>query len=452
MKLQILCKKNIKYVLLFLFFFLCLQFFYVSFQGDLVYNYGFSYAVARGEIPYKDFNMIIPPFGAFLYAIPLLIFGSELVVYNLFQAFLLCVLFYFLFRLFDKKAYLFLVIFSLILPFPFVTGLFGGYNFLLLLEIVVLLYLEKNKGNDYLIGFILGLSILTKQTVGFCLALVSFYYLFKDKKKLLKRVGGFLIPCFTFFIYLIVTGSFVPFFDLCLFGMFDFTSSNGTIMDYNFILFIICFIIIIYKIFKDKKNIINYYVLAFSSIAVPLFDYYHVTLFIFVLLFLFVDKLKIKYREFLLGFNCFIFAISMSLTWFGLLYHFKPNISNFEGFRLLTINKKVEHETKNINNFIKENKDSNLIILGANAYFFKICNGMDINYYDLLNYGNHGYDGTNKIIKMLEEEDDPIFIINIKEYEDSSSDRQQINKIVMKYVMDNYKVIKEVGEYKIFSE
>ena len=63
-----------------------------------MYNYGFSYAVSLGEVPYRDFNMIIPPVGALIYSIPFLLFGSNLIVFNLYQALLLCILFY-LFKL-----------------------------------------------------------------------------------------------------------------------------------------------------------------------------------------------------------------------------------------------------------------------------------------------------------------------------------------------------------------
>lgn len=448
--MQAMIRRNFKFVLLFVFFFFCLQFFYSSFQGDLIYNYGFSYAISRGEIPYRDFNMIIPPFGAFFYAIPFLLFGSNLVVLNLFQALLICLLFWFLFRLFDKKTYLFIPILCMTIPIPFATSLFAGYNFLLLLELVILIYLEKNNGNDYLIGVVLGFCILTKQTVGFFLCLVSFYYLFKDSKKVFRRIIGLLIPCSIFFIYLLVTKTFMSFLDMCLFGMLDFTSSNGTIRDYNFILYIVLASLVLYRIIKDKLDINNYYVFAFSTVAVPLFDYYHVTLAILAFLFLVVDKIKINYKELTLGFNCFLFALSLALIWFGFKYEFSPNITNFNRFEGKIMNKSIEKETKEINKFIKKNKDKNLIILGANAYFFKITNDLDINHYDLLNYGNHGYNGTNKIIEMIKNEKDPIFIININEYEDDSSSRQQINKDVMKFVKDNYEIKKTIGEYVVY--
>lgn len=450
--MQTFIKKNIKYLLLFVFFFLCLHFFYCSFQGDLIYNYGFSYAISRGEIPYKDFNMIIPPIGAFLYAIPLILFGDSLIVLNLFQAFLLCVLFKILFKLLDKKAFLFLPIIAMCYPIPFVTSMFAGYNFLLLVELFVLLYLEKYRKSDYLIGFIIGLSILTKQTVGLCFLLPSLYYFFKKRRKFYKRLLGVICPCLVFLIYLVISGSLYQFIDMCFLGMFDFASSNGTIMDYNFIIFLIELILIIYFIYKDRENINNYYVLSFLIISVPLFDYYHVSLSLLGFLFLLIDKIKIEYSSSILGLNSFLLAFSLPLIWFMFLYDFHmPHLTNFNHFELMSMNKKVEKETKNINSFIEKNKDKNIIILGANAYFFKITNNLDINHYDLLNYGNHGYNGTNKLINMIKKEKKPIFIINIKEYEDHSSIRQQVNKVVMKYVIDNYDKVKVIGEYNIYS-
>ena len=58
----------------------------------------------------------------------------------------------------------------------------------------------------------------------------------------------------------------------------------------------------------------------------------------------------------------------------------------------------------------------NIIILSNNTYFLKIINDLDITYYDLLNYGNHGYDGTNKIINRIRSEKNPTFIVNVDAY------------------------------------
>ena len=61
-------KSIIKFVILFFFFFLFLVVNYNIYQGDSVANYGFSYALLRGEVPYLDFNMVIPLFSPFLYS------------------------------------------------------------------------------------------------------------------------------------------------------------------------------------------------------------------------------------------------------------------------------------------------------------------------------------------------------------------------------------------------
>ena len=441
----------IKYSLLFLLFFCSIQFVFGSFRGDYVYNYGFSYAFSRGEIPYLDFNMIIPPFGAFLYGIFFVLFGVNNVIFNIIQAILLCIMFHYLFQLYDKKAYILLGLICMCFPFPFVTILFPGYNFLLLLELVLLIYFEKNNQNDYIIGILLGLSILTKQTVGFCFCLVSFYYLFFDRKKIWKRIVGCMIPGILFIIYLLGTNSFYSFFDMCLFGMFDFTHSNGTIYDYNFVLFLLGILYIIYRIYKDKRNINTYYVLAFSMIAVPLFDYYHVSMFLYALVFLGIENIRIRYKDSTLFLNSMIVCLSSIMIWVGFYYGFHPNYTNFDRFYLFTMNEKGEKETKLMNQYIKKHPDDNFIILGCNAYFFKITNDQDITMYDLLNYGNHGYHGTEKVISRIKKEKDPVFVIDMSEYNDHSSERQQINKEVMKYVIDHYAVREKVGEYTILS-
>lgn len=440
-----------KYFFLFLFFFCCLQFFYTAFNGDQFYNFGFSYAICRGEIPYLDFNMIIPPVGAYFYAFFFSIFGIELVVFNFVQAFLLCVLFYFLFQLYGKKAWILFVLLCIPVGIPFVTILFQGYNFLLLLELVILIYLEKNQKSDYLIGFLLGISILTKQTVGFCFLLPTFYYIVRKRplwKKVVKRTLGCFLPCFCFLLFLLITHSFSAFMDLCFFGMFDFTKSNGKLLDYNTILFFLSFIFLCIRIFYHKKNLSYYYILAFSSIAVPLFDYYHVTLFLFAVSFVLLDFICIPYRS--IGVHAFVFGLCLALIWVGFSKQFQFNFANFKHFGGQSLSVKVEESVSDIHQFISKHKEDNVIILGANAYYLKIIHDMDINYYDLLNYGNHGYRGTEKMISKLKKEDSGYVIINIKEYRDHSSDRQQINKDVMRYAIEYYELVDRIGEYRIY--
>lgn len=443
-------KDNYKYIFLFIFFFCCLQFFYSMFSNDQIYNYGFSYALSRGEIPYKDFNMIIPPVGPIIYALPMFLFGTNLIIFNLYQSLLLCVLFYFLFKLFNKKAYLLLLGLILTIPIPVVTTIFQGYNFLLLLELVMLLYLEKIKASDYLIGFLLGIAVFTKQTVGVGLCLVSLYYLFKDYKKVLKRIVGFLIPCFMFLIYFLVTDTLVDFFDMCLFGMFDFTNKNSSLklmfLEFYFYIFLLEIVVLIYNILKDKNNLMYYYLLAYALIAVPLFDYNHVSYFTFPLLFIFINKINLKNEK--IGFHFCFSSLAFSIIWFLFIFNFKmPHIANYDNFECFVANKWYAEEIESLQDFFKEKP--NTILLSENTYIVKMSLNLDLNHYDLLNYGNHGYNGTKKLIDRLEKEKDKYILINMMAY-NKMGERQQINKDVMKFVIENYEKKGELNGYDIY--
>ena len=65
--------KYLKYVIIFLLFFYILIIPYNMYFEDTIVNYGFSYALSIGEIPYNDFNLIIPLFSPFIYSLVLLI-------------------------------------------------------------------------------------------------------------------------------------------------------------------------------------------------------------------------------------------------------------------------------------------------------------------------------------------------------------------------------------------
>ena len=105
--------KWLKYFTIALFFFVSLVFIFTLSRGDTFVNYGFSYAISRGQIPYKDFNMVISPFGPILYSIGLLL-CKNIIVYYLEQAILLTVMIYYVEKLLDKKWIVFLL--CLIIP------------------------------------------------------------------------------------------------------------------------------------------------------------------------------------------------------------------------------------------------------------------------------------------------------------------------------------------------
>lgn len=114
-----------------------------------------------GQILYKDINIITTPLYQFIMSSLLLIKDSYLIF--CIEQFILCtILFFFLEKLTNKKAYLLI---SLLL-FPIFYFIFPNYNFVVFLILIKIIYFEKEEKNDLLIRIFLGLLILSKHSVG----------------------------------------------------------------------------------------------------------------------------------------------------------------------------------------------------------------------------------------------------------------------------------------------
>ena len=429
--------KNIFLFLFFFFLFFIWNLIFVPLNLDEVWNYGFSHSIYQGLIPYKDFNMILTPFYPFIMSLPFHIFGSSMLVFHVFNAILLSILSLLLFYLVKEKAWFLILFFFFPLPFSF-----PSYNLFLYFLFVIILILERRKSNDYLIGIILGITLLTKQSVGVCLLLVSFYYI-KDLKKIGKRFVGFIIPVFIFILYLVFTRSVLEFLDLCFFGLFDFASSNGTGFNLYFVLFIIMIVVIVGLIIKNKKNIYHYYALAFSSVMIPLFDTYHFQVaFIGLLTVIFMmQNIKIPIKPILFSLGVIIGVVVVTgVKRFDTEIIYPNDIRHFE-YRML--DKDSIEFTKEVNQYMEEHKDKKFFFLGSNGYYFRIVNDMDISYIDLINRGNWGYDGSNKLLKEIKSRKDYIYFVD----ESELSPIKQTDKKALRYVM---KYGKKIGEIRIF--
>jgi hypothetical protein len=170
---------------------------------DDVWNFGFSYNIASGLIPYRDFNMVITPFFPMLMAFFLSLFSKHIVIMYIVNSVIVVSIIYLIKKVCKDSYYL---LFILILPLSTIN-----YSLFCLFLLLLILYCEMNNKSDYLIGFLLAITILTKQHVGLALLIPSIL-IFK-KECLLKRFIGFIIPILTFILYLISTNSLRPFID-----------------------------------------------------------------------------------------------------------------------------------------------------------------------------------------------------------------------------------------------
>lgn len=423
----------LKYLLIFSFFLL----WNLLIQGinlDEIWNYGFSHSMYRGLLPYKDYNMIITPLSPFIMSLPFHIFGSSMLVFDIEQAVILTIIFYLVEKKIKERDYFFM----LFLLFP-LSITFPSYNIFLLLLFLIVINLEEKERNDYLIGFTLGLCILTKQSVGTIMLLPSLYYL-RTPKKIIKRLIGLLIPCSIFLIYLINTNSLSNFLDLCLFGLFDFTG-NGYGFNICTLGYILMLLVALTFIKKDRLNINYYYFLSFSSLLIPLCDLYHLQIVLIAFIFIF-PFIKTKIINLKLVSICAIIALTITSIKNISLNNYPNDVKYFNYKNLPNSYIKGRDISKYI---LDKYENYDIIFLTNDAYYYKIINDIDINYFDLINKGNLGYNGTNKLLNRVLEKRNSLFLINIYDI-----NNRQIDKKVIKYVMNNAYIVEEIGKYRLY--
>lgn len=162
LKIKKIIKNNYQYLLFFFFsLFIVLFVIYNELSFDATWEFGMSHAIRNGLLPYKDINTVVPPFFIYLFSIGLFIkdsFATFLIEFCIAYT----IMYYFLRKMLNNNSILIIISMSLFL----FNGFIPSYNTMSLVLMVILLYLEKENKSDKLIGFILGLLILTKHTIG----------------------------------------------------------------------------------------------------------------------------------------------------------------------------------------------------------------------------------------------------------------------------------------------
>ncbi len=437
-------KPNIKKILLFLgifLFFLIWNLIFVEITNDEVWNYGFSHSIYKGLIPYKDFNMILTPFYPWLMSLGFHLFSSSMLVFHIENAIVLTIFCFLLFHLLKEKAWFVYPLFFFPLPMTL-----PNYNLFLLFLFSLLLYLEKEDKNDYLIGFVVGLSFLTKQSVGFCLLLPTLFYYRKNPKKIGKRILGFSLPVLCFFIYLVVSQSLFEFLDLCVFGLFDFSKENGKKFDIWYLLVFLIILGCFVLIKKNPKKIENVYALAFCSIAVPLFDFNHWqhAFFAFMIVWLLNRTKKIPLRPILFGGG--MIGIILLINIFGMCNQTMVYPNQLSHFEYRYLDKSVVTVIEKVNTYLVKNKEKKIVFLNGNAYYFKLINEIPVDYFDLINYGNWGYNGSQKLLEKIKKMNGVIFIIAKWDLREET----QVDKRAVRYVIKHGKHLKKIDLFDVY--
>lgn len=411
----------------------------ISISGDEVWNYGFSYNIATGLIPYKDFNMVITPLFPMIGAIFLNIFGKSLLTYHIFNAIICTTIFYNLKKNVNKSYYL---IYIIIMP-----QLYPSYNIFCLLLLYILMGLENNKKNDYLVGIILGLTFLTKQSIGLFLCIPTLFT--KDIKRMFKRGIGFLIPNLIMLVYLLINDCLYKFIDYTILGLSSFAKENSTP---NIVSIIIVMIAIIYLIcnYIKKKDIKIIYLICFQLLVFPLAETYHVIIAITPTLGYLANTLKINKKLAVYAFIIFIitsFSVNTYHIYKGNIVF--PNVT--EKFTYRPMHPNSAQAVKNVADYASTIEDE-LYIIYRNAYTIKLEANIPINKYDLLIPGNLGKGGEKQIIKEIEDncsDKKCVFLVNMNEL--SLENVVMYGKETTNYIMNNYTLIDSVEAFAVYT-
>ena len=403
--------------------------FFSTINLDVIWNYGFSLNFSKGLLMYTDYNMVITPFYPMIVGTFIKIFNNSIISFYLINA-LFATTIVLLARKLNKK---------IIIPFSLIILLTSepNYDLLSTIFLFLLIILEKEKRNDFLIGIILGLSFLTKSSVGIALTLPTLYYI-KNYQIVLKRFIGFIIPNILIIIYFLIKGNLYNYLDYAFFGLFDFASGNGS---FN-VLTIFTIIIIVYFIyqFRKTKNIENLYIVSFQIVMIPLFNISHFIESLIPVTYHFLNKFD-KYQKYY-KYSLILFIIPFVF----LIYSAKINNCNYTNkpFNKKYIQQEYIDDINELNDYF-DNNYKNVHFIMFEGYLYDIMLNQDIDIYSLSLKGNLGYNGEEKFIKKLNELEKGSIIVTSNIYQGGQS-----SKKIYDYITKKYQGIAQFRKFKIY--
>ena len=446
-KIILFIKKNIYYFFFFFCLFITFFILYNNLGYDALWEYGMSHAITKGLLPYNDFNTVSTPLFIFLFSIGLFIYDSFFVFLLEFCLFY-SIIFYFLYKMIGKKTIFVFLVMNIFLFSSFIPS----YNTLSFGLIVIILYFEKNKSSDYLIGFLLGLLILSKHTIGIPIFILTCIGTF-NFQRIIKRLIGVIGPIIVFLIYLFLTHSFFSFIDLCFLGLFDFGSKNAVSFSPIHVLCIIIFFINMFFILKNKNNILLYYSLGSIMFTIPICDISHSVYYlsIFFIVLLCMDIIYLK-RDNYIYFYILFFILLLFINILPRMSSFtQARLSNFNHYQFTLIHEVGKEITENVLNRVSSY--DNYVFISYKGMFFDIIADRDITYFDIPLTGNYGYKGTLKMMNKVHNMHDYYFLIDYEMYNGikrKELKNEQLDVDLIEYIIHNSKRIGKVEDLVIY--
>lgn len=461
---------------------------------DEIWNYNLANQMLNGLIPYKDISMIITPASSFFMAIGLKLVANSLLVYRVIAGFFITALLIISYKILEKltKNKLFSLLAVFIIELIFYDFFTYDYNFLIpfLGEIILYLEIKKYFNNkdvklDFIIGLIAGISICTKHTVGafIALAVVVLVLFYKKSNKnekikaIITRIIGISIPALIMFIYLLINGAFGDFINYAILGVSEFSNSisygelfsnEKTIIKILAVImpiFLLLCAIFLLSIKKqntetDILEILIIYSLPLLIMIYPISDDMHflvgtyiLLLTLFYVIYRMMESIKINekikkylYNVIIIISIIIVFIILANKTTEGIKTYMHSEKININHYESLIIPKNLEKRIINVNNKINKLGNDRVYIIDTEAAVYNIALDRYYKDYDMLNKGNFGKNGEDRLINQIKESKNSYFLIR----KEGIQHNWQLPVDVVNYIRANFEKIGEVEIFDIY--
>lgn len=462
--------------------------------GDLdeIWNYNFANCITKGMVPYKDFSMVQTPLLPFITGGLLSVFPNTLLTMRVLAIILCSSIFFVIYKVCNKlkinQSIILLAICGLLVLYANYYCI--DYNYFSVLLTLLIIYFEltlnmEKKSSNFLIGFIAGLTFLTKQSIGgfVCVSIVLYriiieIYESKSKnlrfniKNILFRILGGILPIAVFLIYLLITDSLYGFMDYAIIGITTFSNkvsymnlinSNDVFIKLLSIYIPISFIImLIYSIKKKDKNVLIILTLSVSAFVLvfPISDNIHFLIGIIPAiignLYLIEKIIRKIYSKKLMYLKFFLEACSrltlLIILIFGIynIYLSKTDTkyySNLKHFENIPISEDFENTIRHMDEYISTS-DKKVYILNFDAAIYMIPLDIYNKNYDMLMKGNFGSEGEEGLIHDIETKDNSVFLV----LNNKLSKNWQHPHKVTKFIEQNLRHIGSIDNYEIYTK
>ena len=493
-------KKNIrKDVIIFAFIVFCINMLFNFIGndavGDELWNFQNLYKIYNGYDMYIDANIIVTPLFFYIGRLFLLIFGSNILAFDIYgsvinTAFLTFL--YLIFRNLEMKKSIAIICVSIIYCMGFFTFISrsANYNMLAMVWVAMSIYYAV-KNNKYKVkrynlkqGIICFLILFTKQNIGvyyligFTIARIINSNNRKDEfKQLVKTYCVIAVLGILFLVWLMSNKTLSGFFYYVISGNGDFlkniyfSSEDYNRMDLSILICISVFgyifgeILLKEKEFSEinKKNIKLLKIISIPMIFIsfPIFDYYHsaialfcATIYALYVMVQYLDKYKIEITK----------KVKIIFYAFCVLYCFCILISQMK--RIIVFNEYVRIKDKNspfysanipvphynnmqvMQKYIlqRENEGTNVIVIYTGSALYMVPLNKNNGKFDCFNNGNLGKNAGQGVIEEIKQmKNTEILILT-----DDNKVGWQEPEEVREYIKENLECIGEIEQFSIY--